>query len=644
MAQPLANEVLGGVDVLRDREVLRMRRLRRILLVLLPVLAWVLWRDLSGDPLSFGLPQVDWTLAGIVVYPLVLIGLALSQMRMGGRSPHQLVPPERIGLTFDDVVGIDPIKAEVERTLQLFLAHKQFSAVMGGRTRRGLLLEGPPGTGKTYTAKALAAEAGVPFLFATATTFISGLQGASQRKVRQYFRALRKAARKHGGAIGFIDEIDAIALSRHGVVSGASVSSAPVSSASVSSASVSSASVQCCGGLEGLPMAVAASTVVSGFSGGGDAQHVVNELLVQLQSFDEPTGWERAKTWLAAQVNLLLPEDRRIEVRVSPAPNVLLVASTNRAELLDPALLRPGRFDQRLSFDLPTKRGRRELVEFFLRSKAHDEGMATDETREALAAITTGYSPASLEGLLDEALVQALQQGRTAMTWQDVERARMLLEVGVAQPVDYTAAEAELIATHEAGHATVAWLVAPHRRLEILTIIKRRSALGLLAHGDREDVFTRSRAELAGLVQIAFGGQVAEELFFDEVSTGPSGDLQYATGIAAQMVGSAGMAGSLLSLTGKGSSLVESVLGDGEARARAEELLQEQKAVVRDLLEANRHLVAALRDALLSRHELIGTEITDVLEGAAQAGVVGGAPVAGQLEIDLRDGARQRTE
>src|SRR6185312_675259 len=109
------------------------------------------------------------------------------------------------------------------------------------------------------------------------------------------------------------------------------------------------------------------------------------------------------------------------------------------------------------------------------------------------------------------------------MNWKDVEQARLTTEVGLGAPVEYTQRERELIATHEAGHATMAWLGAPQRRLEVLTIIKRGEALGLLAHGDREDVFTRSRAELRALMQIAFGGQVAEELFFGDVSTGPAG-------------------------------------------------------------------------------------------------------------------------
>ena len=143
---------------------------------------------------------------------------------------------------------------------------------------------------------------------------------------------------------------------------------------------------------------------------------------------------------------------------------------------------------------------------------------------------------------------------------------------------------------------------------------------GLLAHGDREDVYTRGRRELLGLVQIAFGGQVAEELFLGDVSTGPGGDLAYATGVAAQMVGQVGMAGSLVSFSAvQGSSLgdpglVGRVLADPDARRRVEDLLHQQHETVRGLLAAHRHLVAALRDALVERHELIGSEITDVLQ------------------------------
>jgi ATP-dependent Zn protease len=286
-------------------------------------------------------------------------------------------------------------------------------------------------------------------------------------------------------------------------------------------------------------------------------------------------------------------------------------------------LLRPGRFDRRLTFDLPAKAARRQLIDHFLVKRAHGPELADHEHRDALAAVTSGWSPARLENLLDEALINAMRRGDEAMNWRDVEAARLTAEVGAGAPVEYTEHERRLIATHEAGHATMAWLVAPQRRLEVLTIIKRGDALGMLAHGDREDVFTRSRAEMRGLMQIAFGGQVSEELFFGDVSTGPAGDLAYATNLAAQMVGAAGMAGSSVSFAAiqdnglTGTDLVGKVLGDAKCRESVEALLDEQKGITRQLLANNRHLVTALRDALLAREELVGSEITAVLEAAA---------------------------
>lgn len=616
---------LRGADVARTRERTRRRRLGWIAAVLAAPAAWLWLRLLSGDPVGAPhLPTVDplYLMSGLFFLVLILVMGATTVL--SGRSPHIMVRPEQIDVGLDDVVGIDVVKAEVVRTLNLFLAHRTFATEMGGRPRRGVLFEGSPGTGKTHTAKALAKEAGVPFLMASATSFQSSMQGASQRQIRAFFKALRKAARQYGGAIGFIDEFDAIALRRSGGMSAATA--APTSLG--------------CGGLTGLPTLHSGSAlgqgtaglVQSGLMGPGDSQMTVNELLVQMQSFDQPTGGQRLHGRLVDLANLVLPSHRQLKGPGVPWANIMLLASTNTADRLDPALLRPGRFDQRLSFDLPSKAGRRQIIDHFLTRKAHEPQLDEPDRRDALAAITQGYSPAMLEGLLDEALVRAVEGQRTAMRWSDVEHARMLTEIGLGQPVGYTDHEERLIATHEAGHATVAWLVAPQRRLEFLTIIKRRDSLGLLAHGDAEEVYTRSRTELRGLIQVAFGGQVAEELFFGDVSTGPSGDLLYATNVAAQMVGAAGMVDTLVSYAAiEGTSLSDSnlvgrVLGDSAGRRMVEELLQQQKRAVRELLSEHRHLVEALRDALIDRHELIGPQITDVLETAHSAHAYGKLP------------------
>ncbi len=587
----------------------------------------MLLRD-KGQPF-LPVPHVDPMYLMIFIFFFAMIAVVVLQFFVTGRSPHTVYRSDQLSTRLDDVVGIDGVKEEAIKTLNLFLAHRTFADAMGGRARRGVLFEGPPGTGKTHLARAMAREAGVPFLFTSGTQFVSSFQGASSRKVRNFFKALNKIALKEGGAIAFIEEIDVIAASRSGV----STAMTPVSNVAMG-----------CSGTTSLPSTYlhqAGSLETNAFTGSSDTSSIVNELLVQMQSFDQLTGAQKLHGKLLNAINLMLPAGRQLKSPQARIPNVLIVAATNRASSLDPALLRPGRFDRKIAFELPQKSARRELLDYFLTTKAHAAEL-DDERRDALAATTIGYSPAMLENLLDEALVFAVRRGDQEMTWADVEHARMTIEVGVGQPVEYTAHERQLIATHEAGHATLAYLTAPHRRLEILTIIKRKGALGMLAHGDQHDVYTRSRSELEALIQIAMGGQCAEEIFFGDVSTGPGGDLLYATNCAAEMVGGYGMEQSLISYLAVQNSaysdtnIVGRVLADDHGRQAVEEVLQKHKQRARELLLENRHLVEALRDALIERHELLGREITEVLEAAQ-------APAVGQRTIDLRDPSEVRS-
>ena len=620
---------LAGADVGRNREFLRRKRLWR-LSALMGVPAALLWVAIaSGRPVNLlRFPHLDPMVWFIAAMFAVLLGATVAPFLFFGRSPHTVYRPEQIDVRLDDVVGIDVVKEEVVRSLNLFLAHKTFAGAMGGTPRRGLLFEGDPGTGKTYTAKAMAKEAGVPFLFVSGTSFQSMMYGATAMKIRKFFKQVRKAALAEGGAIAFIEEIDAIGTTRRGL--------------SMTSKDSLAQSVQCCGGVTSLPSSfltmpgttMNSATVTNGFMSEG-VGGVVNELLVQMQSFDQPSGWQKLTSKTIDALNLLLPLNRQLKKQTPPKPNVLVIAATNRADHLDPALLRPGRFDRALTFERPDKRGRRALLDFYLGRKSHDIELDDDERRDALAGITQGYTPVMIEHLLDEALINAVRRGSSTANWKDVEKARLTQEVGMGQPVGYTKHEKKLIATHEAGHATAAHLVAPKRRLEVLSIIKRRDALGMLAHGDAEEVYTRSKSEMLALIQIAMAGQVAEELFFGDISTGPGGDLLYATNVAAQMVGAAGMAGTLVSFAAvqngpmNDSNIVGRVLADHDGRRRVEELLQEQKTLIKGKLEANMHLVRALRDALMDRDELIGKEITNVLNEAEAAPQV----------IDLRDGS-----
>jgi len=578
MTGVVGDTILGSADVSRTRERRRHTRLRRAVALGALALGWIVIRAAGGHGIFPSVAMPHWLvpLLPMTVLVLLLGAVMVIPLLGAGRSPHTLVRPGETSVGLDDVVGIDSIKAEVVRSINLFLAHQTFLDTMGGSARRGVLFEGPPGTGKTFVAKAMAKEAQVPFLFVSASAFQSMYYGQTNRKIRTYFKQLRKYARTEGGAIGFIEEIDAIGASRRGLGNNS--------------------------GSEG----------VSG---------VVNELLVQLQSFDTPTRGQRMRgAWVDA-VNRYLPDGRKLRKPTIVPANVLIVGATNRKDDLDPALIRPGRFDRSIYFGLPGRRARADIVAYYLGKKAHAEDLDAHGAVDLVAGMTFGYSPAALERLMDEALVIALTHGRSAMTMSDVSEAKMLVELGVTDATIYTPNERDRVATHEAGHATVAYFVGQTRQLEVLSIVKRRDSLGLLQHSETEERFTQSREELHALLQIAMGGMVAEEHWFDEVSTGPASDLAAATSSGAQMNGACGMGNSLISVAASGTGyggggLVDKVLGDKAARAELDALLMGSCDMAKAIVSQHPEVVEALRDALLDRDELVGSEITDVIEAS----------------------------
>jgi cell division protease FtsH len=578
----------ADVGVHRERQ--RTRRLRNLFIVLGIIGGWMWFRILTHNPI--GLPQLtpmELEFLPIAALVLLLGGALLIPLVGAGRSPHVMFRPQDLELSLEDVKGIPVVVDEVVKTLNLFLAHKTFRDRMGGTPRRAILFEGPPGTGKTYLAKAMAREAGVPFLFVSSSAFQSMFYGQTNRKIRSFFKALRQAARREGGAIGFIEEIDAIGASRSGM------------------------------GPTGQREGIAG---------------VVNELLIQLQSFDLPPASARLHGWVLDRLNRLLPVHRQMKGPKPLPANILVIGATNRASDLDPALLRPGRFDRTIAFDLPSRAGRREIIDYYLDRKAHDRAMDDPAVRDTLAAMTFGYSPVMIEHLFDEALVWALRRGASGLDWSDVQQAKMTEEIGLAQPVEYTEAERRTIATHEAGHATIAWLVGKSRKLEVLSIVKRKDALGLLAHSDREERYTRTRSELEELIRIALGGMVAEELFFGDTTSGVASDLQSATTTAALMVGTLGMDGSLFSydaLHTVGANIVAKVSATEDGLARIEAILDRARSEVRQMMAEHRPVVEALRDALLERDELIGQEIVDTIRSVSER-----AP-AGVTVIDLAE-------
>jgi cell division protease FtsH len=566
-------------DVAAVRERYRLRRVTKLAVVLAAVLAWTVWREATSQSLV-PLPHVGGAVSRYLP-ALLLIGLLSVVLGVqfvgGGASPHTLFRPGDIDVGLDDVVGIDAVKHEVIKTLNLFLGHKRYRE-LGGLPRRGILFEGPPGTGKTYLAKAMAHEADVPFLFCSATSFQSHFYGMTGRKLRSFFRALRKYAATEGGAIGYIDELDAIGAARSGMN----------------------------------------STRGEGIAG------VVNTLLTEMQSFDQPSRTRRAlRRVLTEPVNRFLPARLQMTQRPVATPNVLIIAATNRADNLDPALLRPGRFDRSIHFSLPSRHSRAEIARYYLSRVACDPSTVLDDTADRVAGMTVGYSPVAISHVINTALPFALMKGRLGLTLEDIAEAKVEFETGEKDPSTvYTAEERRRVAFHEAGHATVAYFLGEGRQLDILSIVKRRDSLGMLAHSDAEERFTRTRGEYEVFMRIAMGGKASEEFTFGEVSSGPAGDLVVATRIAAHMVGACGFGKSLVSMAAEDASpfsegLVARVLGDRQMRTDVEKLLKEAYADAKAVLERHAPVVGALAEALIGRGELIGREIIEVIESAA---------------------------
>ncbi|MDA8195645.1 MAG: AAA family ATPase [Actinomycetota bacterium] len=584
----IATESVGNLEVAffeppTDVELARRRWKRRrstlLTLTLTPLLAYFVVRavifSVSGVDI---LPHLT---IGASPYfaPALLIGVLLLVMVVPtvamGRSPHVRYDPRDITVNFGSIKGLAPEVADIKRTLDLFVYRDRFASEMGGQVRRGVLFEGPPGTGKTMMAKAMAKEAGVPFLYASASSFQAMYYGQSNRKVRAYFKALRSLARKYGGSIGFIDEFDAIGAAR------------------------------------------------SGMGGSGEGvTGVVSELLVQMQSFEIPSKGERFISNLSRFPILSFLKRRKPLL----APNVLVVAATNRVNDLDPALLRPGRFDRVVAFGLPSRKERLDLIDYFLSSRNHHGDLDETINRERIAAKTTGYSPAMLERLFDEALIIATRFGRSEMEYSDIEESLLTVTIGVARKEPYPPSQRLAIATHEAGHAIMAWACGKNRSVEMVSILKRGGALGATVHDSNEESFLETRSELHAMIKISFGGMVAEEVLLGEASSGASGDLIAATKIGSRCVGLYGMEGLYFSLGATRGDDPAKVLGDPKARDILEDLLERLYKEAVSTIKMHRDLVSKVVDELLLHEELSREQLYRLL------------PTEGAEVLDLREG------
>lgn len=377
-----------------------------------------------------------------------------------GRARTRLGTEEKKKVTFADVAGAEEEKYELQEIVDFLKNPKRFIEI-GARIPKGVLLVGPPGTGKTYLAKAVAGEAGVQFLSISGSDFVELYVGVGASRVRDLFEQAKKVA----PSIVFIDEIDAVGRHRG-----------------------------------------------AGMGGGHDErEQTLNQLLVEMDGFGNNEG-------------------------------VIIMAATNRPDILDPALLRPGRFDRQIYVGLPDVRGREAILKIHARGKPLDAGV----NLATVAKATGGFSPADLENLLNEAALLAVRQGRKVIKMEDIEEAMIKVIAGPAKKSRVISdKERRLTAYHESGHAIVMKNLEHHDPVHQISIIPRGAAGGMTISLPNEDKFFVSKSEMFERIVSLLGGRVAEKLVMDDISSGASNDIQRATEIARKMVTRYGMSDEL---------------------------------------------------------------------------------------------------
>jgi cell division protease FtsH len=489
------------------------------------------------------------------------------------RGNDYVIYPGEYDVTFDDVRGQPAAVQSTKEVLRLFQGFKNFKE-MGGYPPHGILFEGPPGTGKTLMAKAIAGATGVPFLYATGSGFANMFFGVGNLKVRRLFKKARNMSDKFGGAVVFIDELDALGGSRGAVSERMAVLSDGTN-----------------------------RVVMPGNMGGMGGMGIVNELLVQMDGLTVPRGLWR--------------HFRRIVLRAKPKVpfyNILIIGATNRAQTLDSALLRPGRFDRKIHVGLPDHEGRQDIADYYLAKVRHEPIDV-----EKFARMTVGYSPAMIKNIVNESLIYALQDGRDALRWDDLWQAKLAEEIGLKQPVKYSPREKEMVAVHEAAHAVASYsLEKGETQIQVITIQKREGALGLVSRQMMEDMYLATQKQTLARIQVSLAGLVAEEIWFQQTTSGPSSDLEAATVAAAAYVGVYGMGRTLHSAMVvanpyMGGNPIQATLQDPQRREEVDALLADCRTQVRSLLVRKRHVVEGIKDALLEREELIGDEIEELM-------------------------------
>src|SRR5487761_1189773 len=481
-------------------------------------------------------------LPALMFAALIVLFVVIMMRRFGGagspmafgRSRGKMYAQEDIGVTFEDVAGIDEAVDELREVVE-FLRSPEKYQVLGGRIPKGVLLVGPPGTGKTLLAKAIAGEAGVPFFSLSGSDFVEMFVGVGAARVRDMFQQAEAKA----PCIIFIDELDALGKTR-------------------------------------------GTSVVGGHD---EREQTLNALLVEMDGFDSNSG-------------------------------VIVLAATNRPETLDPALLRPGRFDRHVLVDRPDAKGREKILEVHVQNVKLDSSVHLKE----VAAITSGFVGADLANLVNESALLAARKGKSAVGMEEfnegVERVTAGLEK--KQRIMHED-EKQRVAYHESGHALVAYSLPNTDPVHKVSIIPRGlAALGYMMQRPEGDRYLMTQPELESRIQVLLAGTLSEELIFNDVSTGAQNDLERATEIARSMVMDYGMS-RLGRINFRESARSPFLTGSGDlprersySEHTAREIDKEVQRIIEEAIEKVRRILQSRRPALVGlAKRLIEHEVID---------------------------------
>jgi len=490
-------------------------------------------------PIKYCDPPVDWVMVvngifnilifvGIIALGIFLIRGVQSggnKLFSFGKSKAKMVFGRKPDITFKDVANYDEAKEELKEVV-LFLKEPKRFLKLGARIPKGLLLVGAPGTGKTYFARAVAGEAGVPFFHTSGAEFEEMLVGAGASRVRDLFARAKRAA----PAIIFIDEIDAVARKRGTTIQSSST------------------------------------------------EQTLNQILVEMDGFEQHA-------------------------------NVIIIAATNRPDVLDPAILRPGRFDRRIVLDLPDIDGRKKILKIHARNKP----LGANVDLSKIAKRTVGFSGADLENMLNEAAISAAKDNRKSISSEDLEESATKVVAGPERKRKRTKEDVEMIAYHEAGHAIVSNLVPKTDPVHRITIISRGMSLGSTMMLPEKDELLVSKTKMLSEIKTLVGGRAAEELVFHDVTSGASTDIEKASDLARKMVMKFGMSDKI-GLVEYGKSDALQYLGYAYSNERdyseetAREIDEEIKKIIqdahkeaRDILTKNREILEKLAKLLIEK-------------------------------------------